>query len=159
MSALEDLVGPVRRLDPVPRGYTHNDRSVAVLTDGSTVFVKQAVDTETAGWLRREYEMYTALAGRSFMAEVVAWGDGERPILVLEDLSGAVWPPPWDSGRIDAVLGLLDAVSASPRPHGLPLLVEESDLDNGWEHVLHDPTEFLSLGLADGTWLTGAGPA
>ncbi len=62
--ALESLVGPVQRLDPVARGYTHNTRVVARLADGASVFVKQAVDETTATWLRHEHRMYEALGPR-----------------------------------------------------------------------------------------------
>src|SRR5438445_422256 len=52
-AALEAIVGPVDHFARVSGGYTHNNRVIASLRDGRSVFVKQAVDEETALWLRR----------------------------------------------------------------------------------------------------------
>lgn len=156
--ALESLVGPVRRLDRVSRGYTHNERVVATLSRGGTVFAKRAVDETTAAWLRQEHRMYEALSNRSFVPVVVGWADGERPLLVLEDLSGAVWPPPWDGALADAVLAVLEEVADSPAPAALPRLADGESGDEGWHRVLADPGEFLSLGLCDSDWFDRAGP-
>jgi hypothetical protein len=155
---IESMVGPVLSLDPVTRGYTHNTRVVATLRDGGSVFAKQAVDDLTAAWLRREHQMYVALAGRSFVPDVLGWSDGERPLLVLEDLSGALWPPPWDPTRIEAVLSTLDDVAHCPPPDDLPRLVDGERPDEGWHRVMADPGAFLSLGLCDARWLERAGP-
>jgi hypothetical protein len=152
--ALESLVGPVRRIDRVDRGYTHNERVVATLRRGGTVFAKQAVDETTAVWLRQEHRMYEALGHRTFVPAVLGWADGERPLLVLEDLSGAVWPPPWNPALVDAVLSTL----ATPVPAGLPRLADGEPPDEGWHRVLADPGELLSLGLCDSHWLERAGP-
>jgi Ser/Thr protein kinase RdoA (MazF antagonist) len=158
IEALESMVGPVDHLDPVDRGYAHNNRMVATLRGGGSVFAKQAVDELTAKWLRREHRMYEALGDRSFVPAVVGWADGERPLLVLEDLSGATWPPPWDSALIDAVLTMLGEVAASGRPEGLPRLVDGERADEGWHQVEADPAAFLSLGLCDARWLEEAAP-
>jgi Phosphotransferase enzyme family len=157
-AALESLLGPVERLEPVARGYTHNTRVVAVLRDGRSVFAKRAVDEMTAAWLRREHEMYEVLRERPFVPEMLGFADGERPLLVLENLSDATWPPPWDRRRVDAVLATLDAVAGSASPAGLPRLTDGEGPDEGWHHVLAHPDEFLSLGLCHADWLDRAGP-
>jgi hypothetical protein len=54
---LEALVGPVERVTPVARGFTHNERVVVALCDGRSLFAKRAVDNVTADWLRREHRM------------------------------------------------------------------------------------------------------
>jgi len=158
LDALASMVGPVRRLVPVTRGYTHNTRVIAILGDGRSVFAKQAVDAETATWLREEHAMYTALDGRPFVARVLGWADGVRPLLVLEDLSDAVWPPPWDRARIEAVLATLGEVAGIEVPVGLPRLTDGERPDEGWQSVVADPTAFLSLGLCEADWLERAGP-
>jgi hypothetical protein len=157
-ATLEALIGPVEYLSPVARGYTHNKRVVATLRDGHSVFAKQAVDEVTAVWLRREHQMYEALRGRSLVPDLLGWSDGELPILILEDLSGANWPPPWDRMQIDSVLSLLAEVADVQPPNGLPILVDGEQPDEGWNLVLADPGEFLSLGLCDAGWLERAGP-
>ncbi len=158
LGALASMVGPVRRLVPVSRGYTHNTRVVAALDDGRSVFAKMPVDTETARWLRDEHAVYSALVGRRFVPWVLGWADGARPLLVLEDLSGADWPPPWDRARVDAVVTVLGEVARSPTPAGLPLLADGERPDEGWRSVVADPAAFLSLGLVHADWLESAGP-
>jgi hypothetical protein len=157
--ALESLVGPVRHLREVTRGYTHNRRAVATLDDGRSVFAKQAVDEETGRWLRRERQMYETLGRRAFLPEVLGWIDGVHPILVLEDLSGARWPPPWDAAGVGAVRRMLDEVAAGPTHSELPRLTDGEGSDEGWHRVMARPTEFLALGLCGAPWLDRAGPA
>jgi hypothetical protein len=152
------MVGPVQRLVPVRRGYTHNTRVVAILENGRSVFAKRAVDEETARWLRAEHAMYGALGGRPFVPLVLGWADGASPLLVLEDLSGADWPPPWDRARVDAVLATLGEVARCPTPAGLPLLADGERPEEGWRSVVADPDAFLSLGLVQPGWLEHAGP-
>ena len=85
-------------------------------------FAKLAVDEPTAGFLRDEHRVYSQLAA-PFIPELLAWDDdGELPILVIEDLSEAHWPPPWRPGDTDAVLDALDALHETEAPGGLPAL-------------------------------------
>jgi hypothetical protein len=156
--ALETLFGPVTSLRPVKRGYTNNERVVATLRGGRSLFAKRAVDEITAEWLRREHQMYEAMSGRHFVPELLGWLDGERPLLVLEDLSGALWPPPWNRAQVDAVLSVLAEVARVPAPAGLTRLVDGEPSDEGWNLVMANPDEFLSLGLCGTRWLERAGP-
>src|SRR5205823_14944321 len=81
---------PVEYL-PRPGGYTTADRFSVELANGSRAFVKSAVEPLLADWLRREYEVYAALEA-SFIPKLLGWDDdGERALLVLEDLSDAEW--------------------------------------------------------------------
>jgi len=150
---IESLVGPVDRLTTVERGYTHNERAVVVLSDGSSVFAKRAVDEMTAEWLRREHQMYQLLAGKHLAPELVGWVDGELPMLVLEDLSEAVWPPPWNSMQVDAVRLALSEVASVDPPEDLPIFVDGEQAHEGWNFVLAGPGDFLDLGLCDARWL------
>src|SRR5688500_13026510 len=91
------------RGEAVAGGYTWAGRCRVGLADGGSVFVKACVDEPTAGWLRDEYRVYAAVTGR-FMPEVRGWeDDGERPVLLLEDLGGAHWPP-WKAGQVERLL-------------------------------------------------------
>ena len=75
----------------------------------------------TADWLRDERRVYEALDGHPFLPRSLGWDDdGLAPALVLEDLSGETWPPPWDAARVDAVLATLDAVHTTTPPAGVP---------------------------------------
>lgn len=151
-------MGPVDDLYVVSRGYTHNQRVVATLRDGRSVFAKRAVDETTAAWLRQEHRMYQAFRNETFMPKVISWADDGLPILVLEDLSDATWPPPWHSSQIDGVLSALGELARRPAPEGLPRLADGEQPGDGWHLVLADPSAFLSLGLCEADWLDHAGP-
>ncbi len=143
----------------VNRGYANNRRWVVTLTDGCTVFVKHADDARTATWLRREFEVYQHVRG-DFRPDVLGWfDDGELPVLVLDDLSECVWPPPWTRARVDAVLEVLSRIAVHEVPPHTPdaaaaILTPES----GWAFVAQDVVPLLSLGLCTRAWLDRALP-
>jgi hypothetical protein len=157
IEALEAVIGPVERLTPIARGFTNNERVLVTLRDGRSVFVKRAVDPVTADWLRLEHRMYEFLAGRSFAPELVGWIEGDLPILILEDLSEAMWPPPWDEAQINSVLSTLAEMAAFRPPDDLPILIDGERPDEGWNQVLVDPSSFLGLGLCDADWFSRVG--
>ena len=160
-----ELVERVRRMfSPVTpirwqraeRGYTPAERWVVGLDDGSTVFVKGATDEMTAGWLREEHLIYSQVDGE-FLARMLRWeDDGARPVLVLEDLSAAVWPPPWTVGMIQGVMDALSRVRATIPPGALLALDNTTVL--GWSLVADNPDPFLALGLCSQAWLDEALP-
>lgn len=135
-------------------GYTPAERWVVELEGGDRAFAKIGVDSRTAGWLRDEHRAYSVLAGE-FMPRLRGWDDGERPLLLLEDLSRCFWPPPWDASRVDQVLEALAALRAVDAAGVLPPVGE---LTGGWRQVAADPEPFLSLGLATGRWLRDHAP-
>jgi hypothetical protein len=112
-------------LVPVARGYTRARRLIVRFADGSSVFAKLATDANTANWLHAEHRIYARLAGRAgFLPALIGWDPGDDdatalPLLLLEDLSAATWPPPWTARRVDAVLAALADVRAA-----LPLLAD-----------------------------------
>jgi hypothetical protein len=140
------------------RGYTHAGRHRAFLDDGRTVFVKSAVDELSAGWLRAEIGLYTSVRG-SFLPELVGHGEHEGlPLLVLEDLGDAQWPPPWRDGDVDAVKrGLAEIAETTPPPE-LERVPRET-LAFEWREVERDPAPFLSAGLCTQAWLDAHLPA
>ena len=157
---LESLAGvaAARWESVVGGGYARNfERWSVELADGRRVFVKLALDEDAAEWLRSEHRVYAAVDA-SFLAGLVGWHDRERTLLVLEDLSHAHWPPPWRDGEIDAVLGTLEAVAATPPPAGTPALEELQDWLDGWSMVAADPEPLLSTGLCSREWLDHALP-
>jgi thiamine kinase-like enzyme len=141
---------------PVGGGYTPAARYVA--SSGSErAFVKVATTPLTATQLRAEGVVYERLTG-AFMPSLIGWEDHEvEPILVIEDLSDARWPPPWDGPALDRVLEQLEKVHASTvklrgfaDAHGA--------VSEGWASVAAAPEPFLSLGLTSREWLAGALP-
>ena len=148
---------------PVSGGYTTASRMIVTFDDNSTAFVKIANDDLTAGWLRNEYRIYSALA-ETFMPEVLAWEDvvgteyiGNNsqvfPLLVLEDLSSGIWPTSWSDGQIAAVLATLERVRRMQPPAGIRTLESYRDDFVGWQAVADDPKPFLSLGMCSAKWL------
>jgi hypothetical protein len=134
------------------RGYTHAGRHRAFLDDGRTVFVKSAVDELSAGWLRTEISVYESLHG-SFLAETRGHAEHEGlPLLVLEDLGEAHWPPPWRDGDVEAVKDALAEIAATPPPTGLER-VRREEIAFEWREVERDPEPFLALGLCSRAWL------
>lgn len=142
---------------PAHGGYTPAARFV--VADGDRrAFVKVATNPTTADMLRREARAYRAAHG-PFMPQFIGWSDDPAaPLLVIEDLSEAVWPPPWTTASIDQVLAQIAAM------HGqqvdLPTLTDFNPraLD-GWSSVARDAGPFLSLGVASRAWLDAALPA
>jgi len=152
----------------VSGGYTTASRMIVTFEDGSSAFVKAANDQLTAAWLRDEYRVYAALE-ETFMPRVLAWEDisgadhsdhnsnvpnsSNYPLLVLEDLSGGIWPTSWTDGEIAAVLATLARVRRMPPPHGIRTLESYREDFIGWQAVADDPEPFLSLGFCSERWL------
>jgi Phosphotransferase enzyme family len=133
------------------RGYTHAVHHRAGLDDGRSVFVKGAVDEMSAEWLRHERIVYENVRG-SFLPEYVGFDDAEPPLLLIEDLSDAHWPPPWRHGDVDAVLRALAEI-AEVEPPDVPQRQLREWLGVGWEEIAADPEPFLSLGVCSREWL------
>jgi hypothetical protein len=143
---------------PVAGGYTVALRFVVTLDDDTSAFVKVAADDSTAGFLRAEHVVYRSVR-TPFLPRLLAFADdGSRPILVIEDLSHARWPPPWRAGDVDRVRAALKAIAATPPPPELPSLEALGQLLRGWERVAEDPRPFLGLRLASAAWLERALP-
>jgi hypothetical protein len=157
---IERAVGsrPVRYA-PRPGGYSTADRFTVELADGRSVFVKSAEAPNLAAWLRREHEVYEALEG-TFMPRLEGWDDdGVRPVLALEDLSGADWSVRWDETRVEAVLEAVAAIASTAAPPNTPTVREShAEMWGRWQAVADDPAPFLSLGLRDERWLERALP-
>jgi hypothetical protein len=137
-------------------GYTPALRRIATLADGSTVFVKAAVDAATAAWIQAERTAYEALGDRHFLP---AYLGGDEGLLILEDLRQGRWPPPWRPGEIDRVFALLDDLAAATAPTGVPSLNDaRGDLVGLWSAITENPQPLLSLGVCTSDWLHTAAP-
>jgi Ser/Thr protein kinase RdoA (MazF antagonist) len=141
------------------RGQTNASHWLVELPDGGRAFVKSARGDDTASWIRDEHLFYAQMRGAPFLPRMLGWhDDGERPVLVLEDLSGERWPPPWDRDRIELVRGCLAEVSAATPPPDLPQAVDSQFDFQGWIEIEDDPEPFLGLGLCSRGWLEAALP-
>jgi hypothetical protein len=144
-------------------GYTPAFRLHVELADGRTAFVKAATTDLTARFIRAEAASYDALDGCDFLPRRLGYeDDGARPVLVLEDLSAAYWPPPWRPGDVERVLETLAAVRPCAgrfAPGAPPSLADQRGGLAGWARVAGDPAPFLSLGMCSAAWLEVALPA
>ena len=129
------------------RGYALGDRWLVRLEDGRTVFAKRAIDETHRRVAPGRAHACTPALRASFMPKLHGWEDAERPLLVLEDLSAAHWPPPWSPTTVDAVLSHARATVASDSPTSRPSRGSPTTLRAAWEEVARDPTPFLELGL------------
>ena len=167
--ALRRRVGKLKGSAPISwqrieRGYTPAERWLVRFADGSSAFAKVGASPLTSDFLRVEQGRYQQLHA-VFMPQLLGFdADLERPLLLLEDLSAAAWPPPWRPGDVERVVQTLRQVAATrPLPDDLRSLEEEfgasgSDerAGSGWGAVMQDPAAFLSLGLCTANWLTQA---
>src|SRR5262245_3816577 len=154
---IERLMGAkIESYTPVAGGYSLATRLLCRTTTTS-FFAKIGTTPVTSQSLRREMHVYNSVSG-AFMPQLVAWEDHESaPILVIEDLSAAHWPPPWDAWRVDLVLAQIRAMH-----HTQASLASYAQVHGvrgaNWPVVAADPVPFLSLGLTDARWLEAALP-
>jgi Phosphotransferase enzyme family len=152
-SALGDT--PSRMRWASGHGAPSNRRYIVSLPSGGTAFAKVAAFDYTADWLRMEHAIYEALEGLPYLPHLLGWhDDGECPVLVIEDLSEALWPPPWDDDTIGAVLASLDELHATPPPSGIePVESVLDDIREGWNDVRANPEPIIRSGLCSERWL------
>lgn len=155
IAVVTDLLGVVPRTWEVREGgHTRTGKALVTLPDRARVFVKWATPgTGAAAALRDELRVLSVVRG-TFLPQTVAWSE-DPPILIMEDLSEARWPPPYptDAGPLWVAL---DAKARVEPPTGLPLLEEWPGPPQRWRHVAADPRPFLGLGLVTAAWLTHA---
>jgi SAM-dependent methyltransferase len=144
----------------ITRGYTPAERWQLTFADGSTAFAKFGSTPSTAHGLRAEAAVYARITGR-FMPRFLGYHEHpQRPLLLLEDLSAASWPPPWRVGDVARLLETLNEVAATPIARGvLPDLEADRGRVAGWLNVEREPGPFLSLGLCSEAWLSEALPS
>jgi hypothetical protein len=149
---IEALLGSaVVAMTATGSGYTRAGASRISIADGRSAFVKHASDEPTAASLRAEATVISELAGR-FAPHLLAWEDGPEPLLIVEDLSSALWPPPYPRDTKPLFEALHGLQGVSP-PASLPRLAPDEDRVSSWERVGVDPAPLLGLGLCRDTWL------
>ncbi len=142
----------------IERGYTPAERWSVRFSDGSSAFVKVGASPLTAEFLRDEHRRYLGLRG-DFMPRLFGFeDDADRPLLVIEDLRLARWPPPWLEGDFERLVATLARVAKTrPLPDDLPSLA--ADAFGGWREVAENRAPFLALQLCSEDWLSLALPA
>jgi hypothetical protein len=136
-------------------GYTPAERWLVGFPGGDRAFAKVGTIDRIGEWLRLEHRAYSEIAGR-FMPRMLGWSENPVPALLLEDLSEALWPPPWSAELVRRVLTALDGVGATACPDWAPDVHAQTDIFSGWSLIASDPAPFLGLGLVSGPWLDAA---
>ena len=150
---------PVRWRVVPGHGAPSTRRFVVELPAGSSAFVKIAGFDYVGEWFRDERLVYDALEGMPFLPRLLGWDDdGEAPVLAIEDLTGARWPPPWDAEAVRSVLSTLDELHGTTPKARLSSEIRQFGLD-GWPDVMADPSPFVSTGICSAAWLTAHLPA
>ena len=138
-------------------GYTPAARYLA-RNGNRRAFVKIATTPHTAALLRREIAAYRALGEGPWPALLGYDESGEHPALIIEDLSGAVWPPPWTDETVAAALTSIRQLHGTKA--NLPAFeAVHGGVEPGWSMVGADPAPFLALKLVTPDWLAKALPA
>jgi hypothetical protein len=168
--AIADTIGRLLGASPVafePRagGYTRAITGRATLADGRAVFVKAVEpgcppDDPLIEDLGDERDVLLAVAtspAAPFVPAVLATADDPTPLLVLEDLAAAAWPPPYPAD-LGPLVAALDAIAAVPPPASLRALADEDGAAGSWLRIAADPEPILGLGLVERAWLDRALP-
>ena len=140
----------------VAGGQTHAETWSCATHEGSR-FVKAAFEDSALRALRAETDIFRQVSG-SFMPAFHGWAieDGVG-VLLIEDLSEHVWPPPYPQDPTP----LFDALAAVARfdpPPGLPRLGRVGERES-WRRVSEDPTPLASLTGWTPEWLAEVAPA
>lgn len=141
---------------PVHGGYTPAAR-FAVSDGRRRGFVKFATNDVTIGQINREITAYAGISGRFVPRLLGSEPHPETPVLIIEDLSDAIWPPPWTDAALAQVLEAIAEMHASPSTLAHGSLLEGREA--GWPTVAQNPEPFLALGLVTSEWLERALPA
>jgi aminoglycoside phosphotransferase (APT) family kinase protein len=141
----------------VVAGHTHAEKWLVELADGRSVFVKAATESSARAQVEREAAILDAVAA-AYMPRVHGVSTVEGwTVLVMEDLSGAHWPPPYED-RGEALLESVEQVAATTPPRGLPRRPEGRPFGTYWQRIADDPEPVLAHGLFSATWLDKAQP-
>lgn len=122
------------------------------LADGGRVFVKAGTTEGARRQIERERATIEAI-GASFMPRVHGGAtDHGWATLVLEDLSGAHWPPPYVDGGA-AFLEAVRSVGETTPPSVLSRRPAGRPLGTYWERIGTDPVPVLAHGSFSAAWL------
>ena len=143
-------------------GLTVAQRFVTTFEDGSSLFVKAAMDDFTEECLRIDHLIMTTLK-EDFVPDVLVWLEppGQRPVLVIEDLSNAHWPADhdpvlWKPGQFEILFETLKRVAAITAPESLPAATNPTS--SHWRIIAEELEAFSQLELCPDRWLGQALP-
>src|SRR5215475_6308174 len=115
-SRIERLLGAkIEAWRRVEGGYSATLRLLCQTAVGA-FFVKIGTTPPICQMLRREIRNYLLIRG-DFIPQLIGWeDDAVAPILIIEDLSAAYWPPSWDERKVELVLAQIDVMHNTQAP-------------------------------------------
>jgi len=145
---------------PTEGGYSPVGRWRVRTESGDRAFVKMAHTDHTRRAIRTEHAVLRTFdPGLEFVPKLIGFDDHtEFPLLAIEDLGAALWPPPWDPPLVERVR---DTVA---RMHAMatnlePFSVVHAGEERGWSLVAEDPAPLLRLDVVSRSWLDRSLPA
>jgi len=137
-----EIQNAMEHMQPVEGGFTAARRGIVTLEGGERVFVKQAIDEQTGGWIELEKKAYHWLAGQgyAYAPKIIIEGfDG----FVLPDLSGLDWSDTWSAEKLEAAFEAMDALAGlSDAAQGVFDYFKESDQ---WVTVPDSSVDYRAL--------------
>ena len=164
---LKALVSETLKKNPIQwrkphTGLTVAQRFVVTFEDGSSLFVKAAMDDFTEKCLRIDHLIMSTVK-EDFVPHILAWLEppGQRPVLLIEDMSKAHWPADcdpvlWKPGQVEILFETLQRVAAITAPDVLP--AAKNPTSSMWEEIAREPETFLQSGLCSASWFRNALP-
>lgn len=151
IEAVKGLLGTTTlEWEPRPGGHTRVGKARIRMADGTSAFVKWA-DGDSGQALLDEIRVLSVVRG-PFLPLAIARSD-DPPVVIMEDLTAAVWPPPYPDD-VGPLWDALEAKAAIEPPPGLPRLEDWPGSAHRWRRVATNPAPFLGLGVVTGSWLT-----
>lgn len=141
----------------VVAGHTHAEKWLVGLEDGRKAFVKAGTETSARAQIEQEAIILESVAAAYMPGLYGAVTVDDWSVLVLEDLSHALWPPPYPD-RGEALLEMVRQVAATPAPQGLRRRPEGRPLGTYWQRIAADPEPVLAHELFSAAWLEKAQP-
>lgn len=100
-----DILPRIPGLQQADQGFTKAYTGLINLADGSQVFVKCAMDENSARWARKEIKAYKALqeAGYDYMPRLLAVNSDETSF-AIQALLGYDFAPSWNDDKLHAIM-------------------------------------------------------
>ncbi len=100
-----DILPRIPRLEQSDQGYTNAYTGLINLVGGTQVFVKCAMDDNSARWAKKEVQSYRLLqnAGYEHMPKLLAVSPDETSF-AIEALLGYDFAPKWDEHKLHAIM-------------------------------------------------------